>query len=271
MLALFVDGMDRLNSTSAIDVSDRGLNYGDGLFETMLLKNGTVRRIDAHLQRLAVGCKRLGIECPSASTLHDEISRACTNVAAGVVKVVLTRGAGARGYRSDPAAAPTRIVSLHPPIAQPVGRLRIRWCEMRLSRNPALAGIKHLNRLEQVLAQNEWHDSDIGEGLMLDSEGELVSATAANLFIVRGGDLVTSDLRYCGIRGVMRAAVLQRAQALGMTVHEEPLWPEDIESASEVFLTNAVRGIRPVTSLDEHGWPIGPITQALQKALDTDA
>lgn len=102
---------------------------------------------------------------------------------------------------------------------------------------------------------------------MLDSEGELVCATAANIFIVRGHEIVTPDLRFCGIRGVMRAEVMRLAQTIGIAVRETPLWPEDLYSAQEVFITNAVRGVRCVIGLDDLVWSRGAISQALLEAL----
>lgn len=267
-LAVLLNGVECVNVAQAIAIADRGLNYGDGLFETMLLKGGRVRLLEAHTARLALGCERLGIEFPGDSCLHAEIQRVCASAEEGIVKLVVTRGSGTRGYRPLPNAATTRIVSLHAPAPRGSSSIRVRWCATRLARNPTLAGIKHLNRLEQVLAQREWSDPSIEEGLMLDSEGELVCATAANLFIVRGQELVTADLRYCGILGVMRGEIIRLARALGIPVHEEPLWPEDLEAASEVFVTNAVRGIRTIASLDHHSWPCGPVTQALSRALD---
>jgi 4-amino-4-deoxychorismate lyase len=271
MPALLVNGVDCADPAHSIAASDRGLNYGDGLFETMLLKQGRVRLLDAHLARLTLGCRRLGIECPDLAVLRADIDRVCGGDDSGIVKLVVTRGVGGRGYRPSTDIAVTRIVALHEPVAQTNNTIRVRWCDMRLSRNPALAGIKHLNRLEQVLAQREWNDSKIEEGLMLDSEGELVCATAANVFIVRGSELVTADLRYCGIRGVLRDEVLRLATKLKIPVHEEPLWPEDLETASEVFVTNSVRGIRSVIALEHQSWPRGHVAQALQEAIDEDA
>ena len=271
MLAVLVNGVECVNPSQAIAVGDRGLNYGDGLFETMLLKGGRVRLLDAHLARLAHGCKRLGIEYPGDQRVRNELAHVCAAAEEGIVKYVVTRGVGGRGYRMTSNQAPTRIASLHAPISPAQPEIRARWCDMRLSRNSALAGIKHLNRIEQVLAQNEWTDPSVEEGLMLDSEGELVSATAANVFIVRGNEIATADLRYCGIRGVMRGEVLRLASSLGIAAHEEPLWPEDLDTAHEVFITNAVRGIRAIVSLDQHSWPHGHVTRALQDALDRNA
>jgi 4-amino-4-deoxychorismate lyase len=125
---------------------------------------------------------------------------------------------------------------------------------MRLSRNEALAGMKHLNRLEQVMAQSEWQPEEADEGLMLDTAGEVVCATAANLFIVRDRVLITPDLRYSGIEGVMRAQVIRAAERLQVPLSIEPVWPEDLADAREVFLTNAVRGIRSASSLGDFSW-----------------
>jgi 4-amino-4-deoxychorismate lyase len=271
MLALLVNGLDCADPSHSISANDRGLNYGDGLFETMLLKHGRVRLLDAHLARLTLGCRRLGIECPDVAVLLDEVERVCAGKEAGIVKLVLTRGAAARGYRPSADAAVTRIVALHQPPAAASSSIQVRWCDMRLSRNPALAGMKHLNRLEQVLAQREWSDPQIEEGFMLDSESELVCGTASNIFIVRGNELATADLRYCGIRGVMRDEVLRVAAKLKIAAHEQPLWPEDLQTAHEVFVTNSVHGLRSVIALDQQTWPRGPVTQALQEAMNSDA
>ena len=162
-----------------------------------------------------------------------------------------------------------RVVALYPPPLPSPARLALRWCEMRLGRNARLAGIKHLNRLEQVLAQAEWHDEAIVDGLMLDTEGEVVSGTANNVFLVREGVLVTPDLRFCGVLGIMRSEVLRVAQEQGIAVNEEPLWPHDVEAASEVFLTNAVRGIRSVNELGSLRWDSTPVADRLRKALDS--
>ncbi len=250
----------------AVAVDDRGFNYGDGLFETTLLRNGSVRFLDAHLQRLRNGCERLGIRFPAE--LAADIAALGAAHLEGVLKIVVTRGAGGRGYRPDPHAPVDRTLTIHPmPAAAKPSLLRLRWCDTRFSRNPLLAGLKHLNRLEQVMAQNEWHDTTIDEGLMCDTEGELVSATAGNVFIVRNGALLTPDLRFCGVRGVMRSQVLRAAAELGIPCSEEPLWPHDLEEADEVFLTNAVRGLRPVAELQERRWESVAVATRLSQAL----
>ncbi len=261
------DGRAIADPAHAIAVNDRGLNYGDGVFETMFLRDGRVRFLDAHLQRLQTSCERLGIALALADVEAD-VASICSQAADGVLKIVVTRGSGGRGYRPDQGMRSHRILTVHDlPAREPRAELAVRWCDVRMSRNAMLAGMKHLNRLEQVLAQNEWHDARIGEGLMLDTEGELVSGTASNVFIVRGGTLLTPDLRFCGVRGVMRAQVLRAARELGLSCGEEPLWPEDLHEASEVFLTNSVRGIRSVTTLGDQRWTTTDTARQIAGAL----
>ncbi len=269
MIALIVNGQQITDAAHALDATDRGLQYGDGLFETMRVASGQVRYWDDHYARLLLGCRRLGIVAPQAAILEAEVATLVRLAADAVLKLIVTRGAGARGYRSSNAMTPTRILSLNAlprTGASDVG-IQVRWCETRLARNAQLAGLKHLNRLEQVLAQNEWQDERIAEGLMLDTEGEVICATAANIFAVSEGALVTPDLRFSGIRGVMRGRVIGAAHALGLEVVERSLWPDELLAASEVFVTNAVRGIRPVIVLQDTSWPLGPVAQQLAQAL----
>ena len=267
--AVLVNGMSPGNPLHALAVEDRGLHYGDGVFESALLSNGRVRLLEQHLRRLALGCERLGIAAPGAEVLRSDVQRLSGSAQRAVIKIVVSRGIGPRGYRPSPRAQSTRIVALYPaPPAPPTTGIALRWCETRLGRNARLAGIKHLNRLEQVLAQAEWQDDTIVDGLMLDTEGELISGTSSNVFLVREGVLITPDLRFCGVLGIMRAEVLRVAQDLGIAVSEQPLWPQDVEAASEVFITNAVRGIRSATELGSLRWTSAPVADRLRQVLD---
>src|SRR5437868_2100858 len=218
-----VNGVAVADPAAAIAIDDRGLSYGDGLFETTLLRSGAVRFLASHLARLKLGCDRLGIEFPQ-TVLAADIARMSESARDGVLKIIVTRGVGGRGYRATASTQSTCIVAAHPLPADTGSTIAARWCELRLGRNPALAGMKHLNRLEQVLAQREWNDERIGEGLMMDTEGELVGGTSSNVFLVRSGALVTPDLKFSGIRGVMREQVLLAAARLGLASSEEPLW-----------------------------------------------
>ena len=268
MIALLVNGKSVADTAHAISAEERGLQYGDGIFETMLLRDGQVRYFADHYARLQLGCERLSITPPAIDIIKSDIAQIVRVANAGVLKLTLTRGAGGRGYRSAPSLQPTRMLGLHPlPTVENTSGIAVRWCDTRLARNAQLAGIKHLNRIEQVLAQNEWHDAHFAEGLMLDTEGELICATAANVFFFSERTLVTPDLRFSGIRGVMRAQVLAMARLLKIDVEERSVWPQELAAASEVFVTNAIRGLRPVVRLDVQTWQVGPIAQQLSAAL----
>mgnify|MGYP003578954572 FL=1 len=165
---------------------DRGLAYGDGLFETMRAHEGTVHWWPAHWRRLERGARTLGFELPSQDHVRHE-AHALLGGARGVLKLIVTRGTGSRGYAPTQQPTPHWILSLHDlPPPPPTEGLHARWCDTRLALQPRLAGIKHCNRLEQVLARAEWRDPQIHEGLVRSAEGDVVSATAANLFVLHG-------------------------------------------------------------------------------------
>ena len=245
-----------------LDPLDRGLQYGDGLFETMAVRDGRARFMDAHLARLAAGAHRLAIPVPDPPDLAAQIAAAWPQ-GRGVVKLILTRGPAGRGYRPPPAGEPTCIAAgfdwpAWPPTAWSEG-VRLRYCRTRLGHNPMLAGIKHLNRLEQVLARAEWDDEGIAEGLMLDAVDQVICGTQSNLFAVIAGHVVTPALNECGVAGVMRKAVCGWAADAGHAVLERSLRQKEIATASELFVTNALIGAWPVRELEERTLPVGTL------------
>jgi len=234
--------------SSAISVVDRGLQYGDGLFETMSAQDGRVRHFERHMERLAEGGRRLGLPVPDPNLVAAECERALAGLGAGSVKLMVTRGPGPRSYRPPADPAVTRIVvsSAPKPRNDPEEGIVVRLCDTPLGLNPRLAGIKHLNRLEQVLACAEWDDPAIAEGLMSSVDGRIVCATAANVFLVREGRLLTPAIRDCGVAGVMRGVVLAAAREAGIDTEILDVRLVDFSAADEVFLTNAITGVRPV-------------------------
>jgi 4-amino-4-deoxychorismate lyase len=253
-------------SAETLAVADRGLAYGDGVFETLLLDAGQPVWWDLHLDRLQRGCDALGIVAPARDLLRAEAAQLSHGQDRGVLKIIVTRGVSARGYAAPRTLPATRIVSLAPwadVATAPVQHgVEVRWCRTRLARQPLLAGIKHLNRLEQVLARREWDDPSIFEGLVCDTEGLVVSATAANLFVVRDGRLATPALTRCGVAGICREWILQHA---GVSV--EDIGRDAVSRADELFLSSSLRGILPVARLDGHRRAPGPMTRRLQHAL----
>lgn len=256
---VLVDGV----ADASVAALDRGLLYGDGLFETVLFVDGHAPLWARHMTRLTDGCARLALPMPDPALLAAEAARVIEARGRSVLRITLTRGIGARGYAPSAPTQPTRIVAAFaaPYVAAhwSAGGIRVRFCDMRLALQPRLAGIKHLNRLEQVLARAEWNDPAIAEGLMLDTEGRVIAATAANLFAVTDGRLRTPRLDRCGVAGVARAEVMARVPTA-----ETDLDRAALERASEIFLTSAVRGVLPVTMLADRALAVGPVTRALQ-------
>lgn len=241
---------------------DRGLAYGDGLFETMRVHRGVVLWWNAHWARLAEGARRLRLPLPDRAWVMAEASELFGD-GGGVLKLLVTRGGGGRGYAPGPRAAPTWMVSRHPlPPPTREGGLVLRWCETRLATQPVLAGIKHCNRLEQVLARSEWDDPGIDEGLVGSIEGDVVGATAANLFLLEGRRWRTPRIDRCGVAGVCRGWLLAATRA-----QEARLSPADVEGADAIVLCNAVRGILPVARLGERTWLPHRAVQSLRRRL----
>lgn len=259
----WVDGQP----ADALSLKDRGLAYGDGLFETIAVHGGQPVLLDRHLKRLAEGCSRLAIAA-DIERVRSELLAYAAAMGEGVLKLILTRGDGLRGYAPDPAAQGRRILQGNPPAAYPAMHgeqgVRLFPCVTRLSNQPLLAGLKHLNRLEQVLARAEWRDSEHAEGLMLDQAGRVIEGVFSNLFVVRDGVLFTPDLKRCGVAGVMRAEILFQAESLAISTQITDISLEQLQWADEVFMCNSVYGVWPVRAYAALSWPVGPLTRKLQ-------
>ncbi len=251
-----------------IAVLDRGLHYGDGLFETLAVVDQCPLCWDRHLRRLLAGCERLHIQFDDVSPLMAEVHALCEGVDRAVLKVIITSGEGERGYRRSPEAAPTRIVSRRPWPAPPPPDITVRLCDTRLGHHPATAGVKHLNRLEQVLAGSEWNDPDIQEGLMRDIEGNVIEGTMSNIFaVLPDGQLLTPDLTRCGIWGVVRQYILDHCGEIGCRCGVREMSLEDVYTASELFFCNSIAGIMPVARLGEVEFFSHPIADKISAFL----
>ncbi len=267
--AVLVDG----RFATQVKAADRGFQYGDGVFSTLNIRNGVPVFLDYHLDRLQRDCERLMIPDAGRAALLADIGvlMAVRPTASAVLKIQITRGEGGRGYRVPDSVTPSRILALYPTPDYPeyyaVDGVEIRYCSTRLGINPRLAGIKHMNRLEQVLARSEWPPGLIAEGLMLDVEGRVTEGTMSNLFIVRSGRIFTPFVDQCGVFGVMRRVILEMAPQAGFCIEEQYLWPAELDAADEVFLTNSIIGIWPVRRLESRDYKVGPITRGLSAWL----
>lgn len=261
--------MDLPAAAAPIPIDDRGLAYGDGLFETVLLRDGKPLLWAQHKARLRRGCQVLGMPVPEEARLDALVERAGAGLK--VLKLILTRGSGGRGYSAPKLSAPRllwQITDFSPQVPYWTEGVRVRLCYLRLGIQPALAGLKHLNRLENVLARNEWHDPDVVEGLLCDSQGKLIEATSMNLFWYRHGVWETPLLNGCGVAGTLREALMQR-----LSIAEVTLGPEVLQEAESVWLGNSVQGLWPVVRLDDsegvrqRSW----VLKASQRVLQREA
>jgi len=257
-----------------VPATDRGLAYGDGVFRTLVVRRGGARHWRRQYRKLARDCAALGIPCPPAGVIEAEIALAAGQAPEAVAKIIVTRGSGARGYAPPGAQPPTRIVMVsgipqHPPAFASEG-VAVRVCETRCSVQTRLAGIKHLNRLENVLARAEWSDPEVAEGLMLDPDGRVVGGTMTNLFIVEGGALVTPVLSGCGVAGAMRERVMQSALAAGIACREEAVSLARLQACAEAMLVNSVIGAWQIRSCGAAGWKAGSFVRRVREWLDDE-
>jgi 4-amino-4-deoxychorismate lyase len=258
-----------------VPVNDRGLAYGDGLFETLLMRRGRCPLLDFHLARIAAGCERLAIPLTRTEIqqdyeqFHHAIDQQQLGVE-GIIKLIISRGSGGRGYAVKDPLSPTIIWQLLPLVhfeSEAANGVALQLSAVRLGRQPRLAGLKHLNRLEYVLAAQNVEPGYLP--LLLDQENWVIETLSHNLFFCRDGILFTPLLQFCGVDGVLRQVTRQHlAPALGLTWQEENITLNDLLTAEEVFVGNSVQGFWPVTQLSHSGdprcWSVGPVCKQLQ-------
>lgn len=249
--------------------ADRAFHFGDGLFETLAVIDGVPCLWERHFLRLQQGCERLGIAAPDQALLREEAGQLAHSQAQAVLKIIISAGQGQRGYARTPQAPVTRWLQCsawpsttlyatdHP--------LHLQWCETRLGQQPVLAGIKHLNRLEQVLARREISAPDV-EGVMLNQAGDVVEGISSNLLLRTGKRYLTAAIVDCGVAGVVRQLVLDMAQVEDVEVQVAKVSREDLSTADAVYVMNSLLGVRPAASLDGRAYATQPLPDFLQRA-----
>ena len=259
---------------SHVSALDRGLAYGDGVFRTLAVREGVPDQWQRQYTKLAADCARLRLSAPEQGTLRADVERASRSLTSAAVKIIVTRGNGPRGYRFVSATEASRMVMASaspadPPEHSRVG-VRARMCTLRLGHQPALAGVKHLNRLENVLARAEWNDPDTLEGILCDARDNVVCGTMSNVFVAHGPRLSTPDLTLCGVAGVTRDRVLAAAKRHGVTCEVRHMQRKELAGANEIFFVNSLIGVWPVAVLGEREYGIGPWARAAQGWLAED-
>jgi len=269
-LGMWVDGVEG----NLVPADDRGLQYGDGLFETILVRDGNARFLDAHLARLERGLARLAIPFTAWRELRTDIARAVGRAPRlAILKIIVTRGsAETRGYAPPKTTRARRIMSLWP--TSPVEHVhleqgvQVNVTELRLAEAAPLAGLKHLNRLENVLAAAEGLRGNAFELLLLSTRDQLVSGVMSNLFLVKEGELHTPLMDRAGVAGVMRQIVLREAPLLGIAAREQELVLADLFAADAMFITNARIGVVPVRRVGEHVFGMSEIVKRLRATIE---
>lgn len=274
MKRVWVNGIE----ADELSVYDRAFSYGDGLFETIRVVQGEAQLLDAHLQRLRLGLERLSFPSQAFDLVLSDLEQLPLKGDA-VLKLVITRGQGDRGYALPLQANITRVIMLAPLndfSSQSQNGVRVRLCEYQMALNPVLAQIKHLNRLEQVMARSEWQGAErFAEGLVMDREGYLVEGTMSNLFWVKDSVVYTPSLERCGVKGVMRDHLIQLIQSQGYELSESLYKPDVLGCADELFICNSLIEVWPVVSVTVSEdrvqcYPIGAVTKKLQQLLQQE-
>jgi len=256
-MTVLVNGVKR----DEIAVHDRGLAYGDGVFRTLRVESGKPQCWGRHFQKLHDDCAAIGIVCPDRPVLDAELAELARDHRDTVIKIIVTRGAGERGYAPPRNPGVTRVLLTAPLPVYPERHydfgICARICSLRLAFQPRLAGIKHLNRLENVLARAEWDDPDIAEGLLQDPDGNVIGATMSNLVMIEQGALLTPDLTRCGVAGVQRDRVIDAASQHGMPVKIESIALDRMFRADELILVNSGFGAWQIRRIGETNWARG--------------
>lgn len=253
-----------------VSAADRGLAYGDGLFETLLVTDVHIPLWPYHHTRLLNGLVRLGINLES-QRLRQDVDAMLSIIeerssSLHILKIIATRGAAGRGYQSTDTES-TLILSLYPyiPDDSKHNGVAAHICKHKLPVGVPWAGLKTLNQLSYVLAAQERMNLPCDEGLLFSTEDHLVEATARNLFIINGEKLYTPLLDQCGVKGVMREFIIEKIlPQLGLQCEEKALLLSDLADADEVFLSNSISGIWPLLECDNMRWSVGPVTRSLQ-------
>lgn len=265
--AIWLDGVP----ASSLPLPDRGLDFGDGLFETVLVHQGRPLLLDLHLQRLRRGLEVLRFPACLA-VVEQHLLQASASIAErgwswAALRATVTRGVGPRGYAPPVTPEPRtllRATALERDPLQMSSPVSLAQATIYCATQPALAGIKHLNRLEQVLAAAEAAAAGADEALLLNQSGELVSVSSGNIFLLRDGVLLTPPLDACGIAGTRRRLIMERlAPACGLEVRETNLTPRELEQCDEAFYSNSLVGLRPVGRFGEYSWASHSVCLAL--------
>jgi 4-amino-4-deoxychorismate lyase len=260
---ILIDGKKQ----SKASIFNRNTQFGDGLFETCLVENKKLLFWSNHFERMKLGCDRLKISMIDETLWLSDIKKAFSlmKIDNCIVKLVLSRGESLRGYSYKDNIRPIRItiVSELKKNNQDKG-FSLEFCNSGYNSNPKLAGIKHCNRLEQVIARA---GIKVDDGIMLDENENVVSVTQGNIFCIQGNRLITPNLDKCGIEGTRRAVILKIAVDLGFDINIKNLSVAELLRSDEVFISNSIQGVGPVNQIEDFVYSKHKITEIISETL----
>ena len=252
---------------SKISIFNRNIQFGDGLFETCVVENKKILFWVNHFARLNRGCEQLKISKVDESIWLSDIKKALSLCSYDrcVVKLILSRGESLRGYGFEDDIKPVRAVIVSEfQKATLNNSFCLEYCQSGYDSNPKLAGIKHCNRLEQVLARPGLKSD---EGIMLDENHNVISVTQGNIYAIHGNTLITPKLDKCGVEGTRRAVILDLAKPLGIKVKVDTLSVKELGQADEVFISNSILGIQSISQIGVICFGESPITKKIKDAF----
>ena len=263
--------------TNKISVEDRAVQYGDGVFETIAAKDRSLAFWKEHYQRLNKGCKILKIKCPSEPFLKKEINKFIKKTihirygSRQVLKIIISRGIGGRGYNPPRNSKPTRILGIYNwpswPGTNSIKGIRMDVCRTRISAQPFLSQIKHLNRLEQIIARSEWQNKSISESIMLDLNGNVIEGTMSNIFGVKKNIFYTPNIKFAGVEGIMRGVILKLLKRNKEKYVIKEITLKELLKFDEVFVCNSIFGIWPVIKISKKKFSYGEKTNKIKRLL----
>ena len=260
--------------TEKISIKDRAVQYGDGVFETIAVDNFVLKFWNEHYQRLNKGCRILKIKCPKESFLKKEINNFIKRIKNKkfVLKIIISRGKGGRGYNPPKKIIPTRILGIYNwpnyPVKNYTKGIKINICKTRIALQPSLSRIKHLNRLEQILARSEWQNNIIAESLMMDLNNNIIEGTMSNIFGIKKNIFYTPDLLKSGVEGVMRSIIIKLLKKKKKKIIIKNISHKELLKFEEVFICNSIFGIWPVIKIQNKKFIFGKETRELMNFFD---
>ncbi len=254
-----------------LSVVDRGLAYGDGVFRTFIVKSGVPHHWELHYQKLLHDCRALGITCPKNDDLISDIQTLFTGGTDAVAKIIVTRGESSRGYAVPDGIQANRIViksaMANYPLSNQTQGVKLHLCELKLGLQAKLAGVKHLNRLENVLARMEWNDTNVADGLLLDSNDNVIECTMSNIFARYDNDLITPSLEECGVAGIARARIIESAKRFNLNIKIERFKLNKLMEAEEIIICNSLFGAWQVVGFNGKQWAKQGLDSKLREML----